>query len=52
MFINNNKQKKLVIIPEKHIQNLNIKSLNNIDIKQNDKPYENIKNTVLEKSKK
>ena len=33
-------------------ENLNVKSLNKIDIKQNDKSYENIKNIVLEKSKK
>ena len=53
MFINNNKPKKdIVIIPKKHNENLSIKSLNKIDIKQNDKSYENIKNIVLEKSKK
>ncbi len=54
MFINNNKQKKdIVIIPKKHNnENLNIKNLNKIDIKQHDESYENIKNIVLEKSKK
>ena len=56
MFINshNNYNKKdIVIIPKKYNnENLNIKSLNKIDIKQNDKSYENIKNIVLEKSKK
>ena len=57
MFINshNNYNKKdIVIIPKKiyNNENLNIKSLNKIDIKQNDKSYENIKNIVLEKSKK
>ena len=57
MFINshNNYNKKdIVIIPKKiyNNANLNIKSLNKIDIKHNDKSYENIKNIVLEKSKK
>ena len=52
MFINNNKQKKIVIIPKQQNENLNIKNFNKIDIKQNDKSYENIKNIVLEKSKK
>ena len=57
MFINshNNYNKKdIVIIPKKiyNNENLNIKSLNKINIKQNDKSYENIKNIVLEKSKK
>ena len=51
MFINNNKQKKIVII-QKHNENQNIKKLNKFDIKQNNKSYENIKNIVLEKSKK
>ena len=56
MFINNNynnNKKDIVIIPKKYNnENLNIKSLNKIDIKHNDKSYENIKNIVLEKSKK
>ena len=58
MFINNNynnNKKDIVIIPKKKYnnnENLNIKSLNKIDIKHNDKSYENIKNIVLEKSKK
>ena len=57
MFINNHnnyKKKDIVIIPKKiyNNENLNIKSLNKIDIKHNDKSYENIKNIVLEKSKK
>ena len=57
MFINNHNnynKKDIVIIPKKKYnnENLNIKSLNKIDIKQNDKSYENIKNIVLEKSKK
>ena len=57
MFINNNyynHKKDIVIIPKKYNnnENLNIKSLNKIDIKQNCKSYENIKNIVLEKSKK
>ena len=58
MFINNhnnyNKKDIIVIIPKKiyNNENLNLKSLNKIDIKQNDKSYENIKNIVLEKSKK
>ena len=55
MFINNtynNNKKDIVIIPKYNNENLNIKSLNKIDIKQNDKSYENIKNIVLEKSKK
>jgi hypothetical protein len=57
MFINNHNnynKKDIVIIPKKiyNNENLNIKSLNKIDIKQNDKSYENIKNIVLEKSKK
>ena len=57
MFINNNynnNKKAIVIIPKKiyNNENLNIKSLNEFDIKQNDKSYENIKNIVLEKSKK
>ena len=53
MFINNyNNKKDIVIIPKKYNnENLNIKSLNKIDIKH-DKSYENIKNIVLEKSKK
>ena len=42
----NSKKKDIVIIPN---NNNNIKSLNKIDIKQNDKSYENIKNIVLEK---
>ena len=34
MFINNNNQKKdIVIIPKKHNESLNIKNLNKIDIK-------------------
>ena len=49
MFINNNKQKKDVIIP-KHNENKNIKNFNKFDIKTNDKSYENLKNIVLEKS--
>ena len=57
MFINNHNnynKKDIVIIPKKiyNNENLNIKSLNKIDIKHNDKSYENIKNIVLEKSKK
>ena len=59
MFINNHNnynKKDIVIIPKKiyNNENLNIKSLNKIDIKQNNnnKSYENIKNIVLEKSKK
>ena len=54
MFINNNKPKKdIVIIPKNNNEHrINIKSLNKFDIKQNDKSYENIKNIVLEKSKK
>ena len=57
MFINNHNnynKKDIVIIPQKiyNNENLNIKSLNKIDIKQNDKSYENIKNIVLEKFKK
>ena len=58
MFINNHNnynKKDIVIIPKKKYnnnENLNIKSLNKIDIKHNDKSYENIKNIVLEKSKK
>ncbi len=57
MFINSHKnynKTDIVIIPKKiyNNENLNIKSLNKIDIKQNDKSYENIKNIVLEKSKK
>ncbi len=57
MFINshNNYNKKdIVIIPKKiyNNENLNIKSLNQIDIKQNNnKSYENIKNIVLENLK-
>jgi hypothetical protein len=49
---NDNKQKKDVTIPKKHNENKNIQNLNKIDIKQNDKSYENIKSIVLEKSKK
>ena len=49
MYIKHHKQKDIVIIP-KHNENLHIKSLNKIDIKQNDKSYENIKNIVLENS--
>ena len=45
------KQKDIVIIP-KNKNNTNIKKLNKFDIKHNDKSYENIKNIVLEKSKK
>jgi len=57
MFINNHNnynKKDIVIIPKEiyNNENLNIKSLNKIDIKQNNKSYENIKNIVLEKSKK
>jgi hypothetical protein len=57
MFINNHNnynKKDIVIIPKTiyNNENLNIKSLNKIDIKHNDKSYENIKNIVLEKSKK
>ena len=52
MFINNNKQKKDIVILPKHNENENRKNLNKIDIKQDDKSYENIKNCVLEKSKK
>ena len=57
MFINNNhnnyNKKDIVIIPKKYNnENLNIKSLNKIDIKQNDKSYDNIKNIVLDKFKK
>ena len=51
MYIKHHKTKDIVIIP-KHNENKNIKNLNKIDIKQNDKSYENIKNIVLEKSKK
>ena len=48
MFINNHNnynKKDIVIIPKKKYnnENLNIKSLNKIDIKQNDKSNENIK---------
>ena len=49
--IKSHKTKDIVTIP-KHNENKNIKNLNKIDIKQNDKSYENIKNIVLEKSKK
>ena len=57
MFINNhnNYNKKDIVIIQKKIyynENLNIKSFNKIDIKQNDKSYDNIKHVVLEKSKK
>ena len=56
MFINNHNnynKKDIVIIPKKIYNNENsIKSLNKIDIKQNDKSYENIKNIVRENSKK
>ena len=51
------KQKDIVILPKNknsipiNIIN-NIKKLNKFDIKHNDKSYENIKNIVLEKSKK
>ena len=53
MYIKNHKHKDIVIIP-KHNENknINIKSLNKFDIKTNDKSYENVKNIVLEKSKK
>ena len=48
------KQKDIVIIPKNKNSNPinSIKNLNKFDIKQNDKSYENIKNIVLEKSKK
>ena len=49
MYIKHHKTKDIVIVP-KH--NENIKKLNKFDIKTNDKSYENIKNIVLEKSKK
>jgi hypothetical protein len=53
MFIkSNNKPKKDIVIIPKHNENLNIKNLNKIDIKHNNKSYENIKNMVLEKSEK
>ena len=51
MYIKHHKPKDIVIIP-KHNENKNIKNLNKFDIKSNDKSYENIKNIVLEKSKK
>ena len=48
MYIKHHKTKDIVIVP-KH-ENKNIKNL--FDIKTNDKSYENIRNIVLEKSKK
>ena len=47
------KQKDIVILP-KNKNSIPINSIKNnkFDIKQNDKSYENIKNIVLEKSKK
>ena len=51
MYIKHHKQKDIVTIP--NIMKIkNIKKLNKFDIKSNDKSYENIKNIVLEKSKK
>ena len=51
MFIKHNIQKKdIVIIPKPNESKNN--NLNKFDIKTNDKSYENIKNIVLEKSKK
>ena len=56
MFINNHNnynKKDIVIIPKIYNNaHLNIKSSNKIDIKHHDTSYENIKNIVLEKSKK
>ena len=51
MYIKHHKPKGIVIVP-KHNENKNIKKLNKFDIKSNDKSYENIKNIVLENSKK
>ena len=51
MYIKHHKTKDIVIVP-KHNENKNIKNLNKYDIKTNDKSYENIKNIVLENSKK
>ena len=44
-------KKDIVIIPKNKNEN-NINSLSKFDIQQNGKSYENIKNIVLEKSKK